>query len=305
MNVSTPDDSLTAIITAIVPLAGVRAGSALVRVGGRLLLAQDDEYTLFWLHVASDGDLSALVTEAKPLQPGAGAMAKAAKPDFEAAAALPDGRIIVIGSGSAHPRRSVVLLDRDGDTFEVRDAARIYDLVAEEIGHELNIEGVVPIEGGLRLFHRGNSGPGNVTIDLAVDPDAPETARLIGATSWDLGSAPGASGPVALTFTDAHAAAHPDGSESVRHWYLAAAEDTPNAIDDGPVVGAAIGWVDESIGSWTYLREVDGSISVRKAEGLVVDPDASGAWIVTDPDDEHLSAELCRVELTGWTAPVG
>jgi hypothetical protein len=38
---------------------------------------------------------------------------------------------------------------------------------------------------------------------------------------------------------------------------------------------------------------------VRKVEGLAVDDDLRGGWLITDPDDPTRSAELCRVELDG------
>lgn len=289
---SVDDDSLSAVVTQVIPLTGVRAGSALVRHEHRLLLAQDDDYTLFWLDPTTDP----VTAEAIPLRAESGAMAKSAKPDFEAATLLPDGRVLVIGSGSAAPRRAVVLLDPATGGFEVHDAGAVYDLVGEAVGHEINIEAVLPVDGGLLLFHRGNSGPGNVTIDLEVDVAEPATARSRTVTRWDIGTVPGANGEVALTFTDA------DIDAIGRHWYIAAAEDTPNAIDDGPVVGAAIGIVDSGSGRWTAIREADGAISCRKYEGLVVDEDLRGAWVVTDPDDEELVAELCRIELRGWDA---
>lgn len=287
---SVDDDSLSAVVTRVIPLTGVRAGSALVRHQHRLLLAQDDDYTLFWLDPTTDP----VAAEAIALRGESGAMAKTSKPDFEAATLLPDGRILVIGSGSAAPRRAVVLLDPATGEFELHDAGAVYDHVGDVVGHEINIEAVLPIDGGLLLFHRGNSGPGNVTIDLEVDVTDPTGARTRTVTNWDIGTVPGTNGDVALTFTDA------DIDTVGRHWYIAAAEDTPNAIDDGPVVGAAIGLLETGSGRWTAIREGDGSISCRKYEGLVVDEDLRGAWVVTDPDDEELVAELCRIELTGW-----
>lgn len=280
----------TAEVVSVEPLVGVRAGSALVRHKERLLLAQDDDYTLFWLDVTADP----VGTRSVPLRQDTGAMAKSSKPDFEAAARLADGRILVMGSGSAEPRRNVVLIDPETDVFTTHDAGRLYDLVADAIGHEVNLEGVLEVPQGLLLFHRGNSGVGNTTIRFAVDPENPVAARVVEYVRWDLGLVPGENGDVALTFTDADIDSHG------RHWYIAAAEDTPNAIDDGPVVGSAIGVLGDDSGQWVPILEPDGSISCRKYEGLVIDDDLGGAWLVTDPDDEDQHAELCRVRLTGW-----
>jgi len=287
---SHPHPTATATITSVQPLDGVRAGSALVRHGNRLLLAQDDDYTLVWL----DTSVDPVAVEHLPLRDEAGAMAKSMKPDFEAAALLADGRVLIMGSGSAEPRRNVVLLDPANDDFTVHNAGRLYDLVSDAAGHEINLEGVLEVPQGLLLFHRGNSGEGNATIAFEVNPENPIVARPRAVMRWDLGSVPGETRMVDLTFTDA------DADARGRHWYIAAAEDTPNAIDDGPVVGSAIGVIVGEIGHWAPIVEPDGSISCRKYEGLVLDEDLTGAWLVTDPDDEALTAELCRVELTGW-----
>ena len=105
-----------------------------------------------------------------------------------------------------------------------------------------------------------------------------------GVERYDLGRAAG----VPLTFTDATRG--PDGAIA----YLAVAEDTPNAIDDGPVVGAAIGVIRDGAASWTLILEPDGTPSVRKFEGLALDPEG-GAWVITDADDPEKPAELCKL----------
>lgn len=285
-----PHPRAHAEVVSVEPLVGVRAGSALVRHRERLLLAQDDDYTLFWVDVTA----APAQTQSVALRSDNGAMPKSLKPDFEAATRLSDGRILVMGSGSAEPRRTVVLVDPETSNFTLHDAGRLYDLVSEAVGHEINLEGVLEVPGGLLLFHRGNSGEGNATIEFEVNPENPVAARVREFTRWELGAVPGERGLVALTFTDAHT------DSRGRHWYIAAAEDTPNAIDDGPVVGSAIGVMSGGRAQWVPITEPDGSISCRKYEGLVVDDDLTGAWLVTDPDDENLHAELCRLRLSGW-----
>lgn len=294
LNTLERDDDASAVISWAQDLPGVRAGSALVESGGRLLVAQDDAYELFWLLDLEVGQVPRL--ESVSLTPGSGPLAKSHKPDFEAAADLPDGRIVVIGSGSAPTRNSVVIVDPDRGTYDLKDASRIYEIVGGALGHALNIEAMLWIGDGFRLFHRGNSGDGNATVDIVVDPDDPREVLVGGISYWDLGHVPGQNGPVALTFTDA------DLDLSGRQWFLAAAEDTPNAIDDGPIAGASLGFLSGDTGRWTLLRDADGAPSTRKAEGLVIAADTTGGWIVTDLDDEHASAELCRIELSGWDA---
>ena len=81
--------------------------------------------------------------------------------------------------------------------------------------------------------------------------------------------------------------------------YLAVAEDTPNAIDDGPIVGAAVGVVAGSRARYARIAGPDGAPSVHKFEGIALDPGGRRGWLVTDPDDEDEPAQLCRLELAG------
>ena len=138
-----------------------------------------------------------------PLHEQRGAMTKVTKPDLEAAAILPDGRLVVVGSGSAPSRRSVVLLDPTTGAFEVRDASRLFALVTEALGHDPNLEALLWVEDHLRLFHRGSRDQPNTVVDLVLDVADPAAARVLGVEKCSLGAVPGAAGLVALTFTDA------------------------------------------------------------------------------------------------------
>lgn len=82
--------------------------------------------------------------------------------------------------------------------------------------------------------------------------------------------------------------------------YLAVAEDAPNAIDDGPVAGAAVGVLSNGRARYAMLEEQDGTPSRRKVEGIALDPATRAAYLVTDPDDPGRPAELLRVALEGF-----
>jgi hypothetical protein len=131
-------------------------------------------------------------------------------------------------------------------------------------------------------------------VDVTAEALDGGEARVIEISRWDLGGVPRPDGRlVPLSFTDA--APGPDG----RVFYLAAAEDTPNAIDDGLIAGAAVGVLHRGEARWAPLLEAGGSPSVRKAEGLALAADGRGGFLVTDPDDAGIPAELCRVVLEG------
>lgn len=256
----------------------VRAGSALVAVGRRLLAVQDDALAAVWI------DPRSRALESVVLAGDGGALPKAEKPDFEAAFAL-DGRVWVLGSGATAQRRRVAHLG-PGRPIALLDRHALYDALEAVLGMPPNIEGAVPSDDRLRLFHRG---PGrhrdaNFTLEVplgVLDGAAPRILEVVG---WDLG----AIGGLHLGFTDAA----PLGDGRVA--YLAVAEDTPDGIADGPIAGAVMGVMTSDAARWAPIRETDGAESRRKFEGLVVDPDGAGGWLITDPDDPLRPAELCR-----------
>jgi hypothetical protein len=93
------------------------------------------------------------------------------------------------------------------------------------------------------------------------------------------------------------AVALPDGQVLVS----AAAEDTPNAVDDGPVVAAALALLDGHVlRDVVPLPDLDGRVA--KVEGLaVVTADRGSAQVlaVVDDDDPE-AASLSMVLQVGW-----
>ena len=290
------DPGLSARIVEAWDLPGVGAGSGLVRLGDALIAIQDDALA------AARIDPATRAVMLLPLAAGPARLPKMVKPDLEALALGPDGALWLLGSGSAPRRRRVARLDPADGQVAWFEAGPLYDAVAAIIGQTPNIEGAARHGGGLRLFHRGagrladlrtadRGGPGvcrNWVLDVALGPEGPRPP-ISEAFEVDLGSI----GAVPLSFTDAAALA------GGRFLYLAAAEDTPDAVADGPVVGAAVGLLVGQAARWTPLLEADGAPSVRKVEGLAPDPDLAGAWLITDPDDAARPAQLCRVVLKG------
>ena len=278
------DPALRARILSIDPLPGVRAGSALVFTGGRLLVVQDDALAVAWV------DPRTGAIEHRALEGDGGAMVKAEKPDFESAFLAADGSITLLGSGSTNARYRAASLDiAGGGGVRLHDCAVLFEAIAARLGGAPNLEGVVRLGDTLHLFHRGAGGEPCAIIEVAARSIGAETVTLLALTLWDLGAAEG----VPLTFTDAIAC----GGSMV---YLAVAEDTPNAVDDGPIVGASIGVLRGGHARFTLLEDLDGTPCVRKVEGIAVDPETRATFLVTDPDDPERPAELCRVELSGF-----
>lgn len=280
------DPQLVARLVSVRPLPGLRAGSALLRRNGRLLAVQDDAYAAAWIDPAS-GAIEPVV-----LRGDGAALPKADKPDFEAALEDAQGVLHLLGSGSL-PRRCWIARLAPGAAPELRDLTPLYQALAQAIGGPPNIEGALWLGERVRLCHRAVGEQPDLLLDLPAAVLGGGPASLLGQQALRLGHIDG----VPLHLTDA--CAMPGGGMR----FLAAAEQTADAVADGPVAGAALGWLDETGGGWARLQEADGRPSRRKAEGLVVDPDGRGAWLLTDPDDAARPAELCRVVLDGdWTA---
>lgn len=320
-----PSDSLSARVTSATPLryaAGadpatdrpthVRAASGVARVGGRLAVVQDDANFVALIDPATG------LAEAVALPAGEGRLRqfddlrgnKEFKLDLEACVSLVDRNVetlVALGSGSS-PRRERIAVVRGlaGPSPEVEmvDAPSLYAALRgarDFAGSEMNLEGAVAVGRALRLFGRGNGAARdgleavNATCDLdldrflaylrdpSIDPPLPENVAV-----YDLGEI----GGCRLGFTDA---ALRDG----RIFFAAAAEDSPDAIQDGPVAGSTIGVIDGDGGRWALLREADGAPFTGKVEGLWM-RGATSAWIVVDRDDPERPSELCEVELGGF-----
>jgi hypothetical protein len=303
--------------------AHVRAGSSLARVGARLVVVQDD--ASFLAVLAPDGAVSALPL---PYAPGGarqfdeGRGNKKLKLDLEACVTLPDGRLLAFGSGSAPAREHVVLArlaatPGGADETTVVHAPAFYAALRAETrfsGSELNLEGAALIEalGALRLFQRGNGAPAgalqpvDATCDVAwrallahleapTSVAAPPLGEIV---RWDLG----ALDETRLTFTDACA-------EPGRLFFLAAAEASPNAYDDGPVAGVVLGVTDDesphSSARTAVITDEHGEPFRAKAEGLTLDrDDPTRVLLVLDRDDPARPTDLCTLRLEGpWREP--
>jgi hypothetical protein len=289
--------------------AHVRAASALRGHRGRLVIVQDDVNVLA---LRDDGG----GVEALLLPIGAGGRRvfddargnKAAKLDLEAAAALPDGRLALLGSGSTSARERIVVLDRSCGV-RVVDARELYASLREVTsfaGSELNIEGAVVVGDAIRLFQRGNGArrgplsPVNATGDLPLEPflawlDGQEPPpRLQRIVPYDLGSVEG----VPFTFTDAALTA--EG----RVVFIACAEDSPDAVHDGVVLGCRFGILEDDRARVADVRDAAGMAVTLKLEGLEPRPGSPSAFhatfdVVIDTDRPEEPALLGKLEVRG------
>jgi hypothetical protein len=282
----------------------VSAASGIAPLGEGWLVAQDDAVHAAWLRPGSG------VVRLRLLPPVEGRDrftdaegTKHLKPDLEVACpAEVDGRpaVLVLGSGSSPRRMRGVLVRLTDDGPEVRsgDLAPLYPRVAAALGlpvDALNLEGASRHGGTVRWFNRGNLAGRVPSASVAV-PLADLVGAVLGRTpaadvpvrdphAYDLGAVDG----VGLAVTDAIAL--PDG----RVLLSAAAEDTPNAVDDGPVVATALVLLDgDRVVALEPVPEVGGR--VHKVEGLALrevrDGVAHLVAVVDDDDPTRPSAAL-------------
>jgi hypothetical protein len=295
----------------------VRAASDLAWIGERLVVLQDDANFLAVLE-PSTGQVDAVT-----LPPGEGGKrqfdslrgTKDYKLDLESSAVVPasGGPLLLAfgsGSGATGRRDRIVLVDGWDDPLHVRvrvrHADRLYALLRERVdfsGSELNVEGAMFDRGVVRLLQRGNGAshgalqPVDATGDLAWESLAPyllgqtdDPPALDNVVQYDLGEIHGCR----LTFTSG--AVGPQGS-----FYATSAEDSPDAVLDGPVAGSALGiFSADGAPRWTLLCDADGTPALVKIEGLALDPQTEGrAYLVADPDDPTVPATLHEVRLSG------
>jgi hypothetical protein len=230
--------------------AHVRAASAIRRLGRHIVIVQDD------VNAVAICDMEDRYIYPMLLPPGPGgrrvfddvAGNKHQKLDLEAAARLPDDRLVAFGSGASAAREKVVVVSKR-EPPSLRDGAALYRALRAEpafCGSELNIEGAVVLGDQLLLLQRGNAAVrgtrkavnalGALELESFVrwlDGLGP-VPPLSAITPFDLGDI----GGTALGFTDA--AVTTDGRIAI----LACAEDSPDALTDGPVRGCRFGYFD-------------------------------------------------------------
>ena len=300
--------------------AHVRAGSGLARVGDRLAVIQDDA-AFVALVDPETGLADALPLPAddddgrRQFETARGN--KHRKYDLEACLALPavgrtDAvRLLGFGSGST-PRREHVLVatlphaaqELEQAEVSLVHAPALYAALRAEpafAGSELNVEGATLVGERVRLFGRGNGATrdGVAAVSATCDLDvAMLLAYLEGAgpvpvlealRAYDLGTIE----DTPLAFTDA--CLLPDGTLL----YSAAAERSPNVVDDGEVVGSVLGLLAaDGSAYWTPLLDLDGTPYRGKVEGVLpANVDGTRIWTVTDVDDPAVPSELGIVEL--------
>ncbi len=323
----TRDPSLSAIVVDQRPLfyadgadpsvdrpAHVRAGSSLAWVPGGLAVIQDDANFLAVIDPSSGGARSITLPagDGGRRQFDKGRGNKKAKLDLEACVAVEvngETILLALGSGSTEQRQQILTVrgwDRPEPQVALVEVDELYDLLRREPGlapSRLNIEGVAAVGEHLRFFSRGNGeprdgiAPVNATCDIRLGAlldllnGRPGAAlpKISNVHQYDLGLLAG----VPLCFTDAT-----PWHQGVL--FSAAAEASPDAIEDGLVTGSVIGMIDGAgRGRWTPITDLSGAGIIAKVEGVVVAKEEGHLYAVVDADDPEVASLLCVLELRG------
>lgn len=271
----------------------VRAASSAALVGDKLFVVQDDVHAL--------AIVDPVTATARPLPltlPGPLVRAKEDKADFEACSLLPDGTLLVVGSGSRSTRRIAFAVDTHTHESKLLYAAPFYDAVdagIAQFGGTTNVEGLSFAADAVTILHRGpGMGDDRARCGIlriptehvlrALYDDVPIPVESVKATPLDLGELDGER----LTWTD--------GVDvyGVGIVFTAACERTEDVELDGHCIGSVLGLLPRHGQlAWARLLEPDGTPMVRKVEGLAIAGER--AWLVVDADDGDTAAVLVEV----------
>jgi hypothetical protein len=288
---------IPALALSLVARLELAAASGIRRRADRLYVIADDELVLgvYDLAGTATGHIQLLPGEL----PEEHAARKAAKPDFEALASLPDGSLLTFGSGSTAARRRAVhvAFDASGPRVRVFELDGLYAAFDRELP-ELNIEGATVLGDQLWLCSRGNSARRDdalIRLELAgvlralANDRAPASNVLLSITRVALGDLEGS--PLSLTDLTAM---------RDRLVFTAAAEASANTYDDGKCTGSVVGQLPMSMaGRGPQVPEILGWVPEIKLEGVCPASDAAderALYLVADADDRGSRAPLFRVE---------
>jgi hypothetical protein len=281
----------------------VYAASGLAQVGNRLYIVADDELHLavFDQQDSKPGKWIRLLQGNLPIDYDE---RKKAKPDLESITHIPPyehaphGALLVVPSMSRKTRINGMLLALDQDQQPTEqvipiDFSELRPKLTELV-QELNIEGIVISTATVKLFHRGSKDKSKSAVfelDAAQflndlhDSHTISPKRILKTTEYELGIIE----DVPLQFTDA--VRLPEG----RILFLATAENSTNAYDDGVTHGSAAGILD-SAGKIKQITLFEGK---EKLEGVSAKLKGSkiNLLLVSDTDNQTKPANLFSAEL--------
>lgn len=278
-------------------LEEVPSASGIVKLKEGFYVIGDDSPYLF--HIDNNFDLlsKTLIYSSEKLQESI--IPKIDKPDFEAMEMVSETDILVFGSGSKSPERDVCVWVEIGDevSYKQYDISLFYDYMRNiEImqGYELNIEALAVKGNMLYLFNRGR----NIIFSFsyhefmaycASGRDFPIPKTKLFSLPKINGLQAGFSG--ATTFED-----------QSYFIFTASVEDSPNAYDDGEILGSFIGVIelqDGELSDTILVKPIPSPGFPLKVESVIIDKVVSKTQtdLVVVTDNDGAPSEVLRLRM--------
>lgn len=279
-------------------LKDVPSASGIIKFKEDFYVIGDDSPYLFQIDKNFDLLSKTLIYSSEKLQ--GGIIAKMDKPDFEAMEMIGDTEILIFGSGSKSPERDVCVLVELGEEISYKEynISLFYDHLRNlELmrGYELNIEGLAFYEDLLYLFNRGR----NIIFSFSYKDFMGycKTGSNFPIPKTTLFSLPKING-LEAGFSGATCF---NGKPVII--FTAAVEDTPNAYDDGDILGSFIGVIELKNGEITnefLIQKIPDPGFPLKVESVIVDKVISENQtdLVLVTDNDGAPSEIIRLRMT-------
>lgn len=275
----------------------VPSASGVVKFYENFYVAGDDSPYLFCIDTNFNLTSKTLIYPSHKMQ--GETIPKAHKPDFEAMEMVSDKEVLIVGSGSLSPQRDICILVTLGKTisYKTYNITGFYDYLRQLDhlkNHELNIEGLAYDGHLLYFFNRGQ----NLIISVPYQAFLTycKTGTPIPVPNVKSYTLP-AIGGLEAGFSGATFC-----KENKLLIFTASVEDTPNAYDDGDILGSFLGLIklkNNEISDTFIIKKIPNQTFPLKIEGITIDKSLSTTQtklvLVTDNDGEP--SEIIRLQL--------
>ncbi|MGO3261857.1 MAG: DUF6929 family protein [Mesonia sp.] len=276
------------------------SASGIVKVKEGFYVIGDDSPYVF--HIDQNFDLLSTTPIYSSEKVQEDTIPKIDKPDFEAMEMISETQMLVFGSGSKSPERDVCILVEIGNKilYTEYDISLFYTHLRNlqlMLGYELNIEALAVDSDSLHLFNRGR----NIIFSFSyrdfinycktgTDFPIPKT-KLFSLPKINALEA-GFSGATTFKFKN-----------QAYFIFTASIEDTPNAYEDGEVLGSFIGVIEIKNGEVAtdfLIQQIPNPKLPLKVESVIVDKIISETQtdLVLVTDNDGAPSEILKVRMT-------
>ena len=279
-------------------LEDIPSASGIVKFKDGYYVIGDDSPHLF--HLANNFDLLSKTPIFSSQKLQGTIIPKINKPDFEAMEMISDTEILVFGSGSKSPERDICVLVELGGHIRYQeynissfyDHLRKLDIMRD---HELDIEALAIVGDLLYLFNRGR----NIIFSFSLKHFLGycKTKAPFPIPKAHLFSLPKIKG---LQAGFSGATSFQDRPYLI---FTASVEDSPNAYDDGDILGSYLGIIKMKNGQLDndyLIQQIPNPGSPLKVESVIIDKVLSDAEtvLVLVTDNDGAPSEILRLRMT-------